>query len=153
MLLIVKKHYTRREEQPLPLPHPSKINVDCLFCQQLVDSGLGTKRNSNNDGKGFRLYRLLNHIQGCHKDVIIDDNARTLFDVGFSRARVGPTSLAQGGESRDGHFDGPTAIGTHDSGAVGATTPATSAPRGAVAATRFRIHVASAEMDDVVLGE
>ena len=81
-----KKHYTRREEQPLPLPHPSKIIVDCLFCQQLVDSELGPKRKSNNDGKGFRLDKLLNHIQGCHKDVIMDGSARTLFDVGFSRA-------------------------------------------------------------------
>ena len=117
MLPTEKKHYTRREEQPLPLPQPSKIIVDCLFCQQLLDSGLGTKRKSNNDGKGFRLDKLLNHIQGCHKDVIMDDNARTLFDFGFSRARVGSAGLAQGGEARDGHSDGPTAIGTHDGGA------------------------------------
>ena len=52
MLLTEKKHYTRREEQPLPLPKPSKIIVDCLFCQQLVDSGLGTKRKSMRQGRG-----------------------------------------------------------------------------------------------------
>ena len=94
MFLTEKKHYTRREEQPLPLPKPSRIIVDCLFCQQLVDSELGTKRKSYNDGKGFRLNKLLNHIQGCHKDGIMDDNAGTLFDVDFSRARVGATGLA-----------------------------------------------------------
>ena len=94
MFLTEKKHYTRREEQPLHLPQPSKITVNCLFCQQLVDSELGTKRKSNNDRNGFRLERLLNHIQGCRKDVIMDDNAKTFFDVGFSRARVGATGLA-----------------------------------------------------------
>ena len=53
---------------------------------------------------------LLNHIQGCHKDFIMDESARTLFDVGISRARVGATGLAQGGEARDWHSDGPTAM-------------------------------------------
>ena len=114
MLLTENKHYTRREEQPLPIPKPSIIIVDCLLCQHLVDSELGTKRKSKNDGKGFRLDRLFNHIQGCHKDFLMDDNARTLFDVGFSRAGVGATGLTQGGEGRDGHSDGPTAIGTHE---------------------------------------
>ena len=128
MLLTENKHYTRREEQPLPIPKPSRIIVDCLFCQLLVDTGLGTKRKSNNDGKGFRLDRLLNHIQGCHKDVITDDNAMTLFDVGFSRARVGSTGLTQGGEARDGHSDGlVTAIDTHDGGALRAAAHATAA--------------------------
>jgi hypothetical protein len=104
---------------------------------------LGTKRKSNNDGKVFRLDRLLNHIQGCHKDVIMDDNAMTLFDVGFSRARVSPTGLAQGGEARDGHSDGPTTIGTHDGGALGVTTPTSSTTSGASTSTRFRIPAAS----------
>jgi len=71
----------------------------------------------------------------------------------FSRARAGPTSLAQGGEARDGNSDGPTAIGTHDGGALGATAPTTSTPRGATTTTIFRIHADSFEMDDVVIEE
>ena len=31
MLLTDKKHYMRRDEQPLPLPRPSRIIVDCLL--------------------------------------------------------------------------------------------------------------------------
>ena len=64
MLLTENKHYTRREEQPLPLPKPSRIILGCLLCQQLVDSELGTKRKSNNDGKGFRL-EFLRTSPGC----------------------------------------------------------------------------------------
>ena len=98
----------------------------------------------------------------------MDDNAKILFDVGFSRSRVGAIGLAQGGEARDGHFVGLTAIGTHEGEAVGAASLATTTPTGASAATRgatlatkahakngpsFRILVASAEIDNGVMGK
>ena len=101
-------------------------------------------------------------------DIIMDDNARTLFDIGFSRARVGATGLAQGEEARDGHSDGPTATGTHDDGVVGAATLATPILGGASTTTRgaslakeappksgssFLIPAASAKIYNVEMGE
>jgi len=151
MLPTEKKHYTRREEQPLPLPQPSKIIVNCLFCQQLVNSGLGTKRKSNNDGKGFRLDKLLNHIQRCHKDIIMDDNAKNLFDVGFFSNTSWPRWL--GSRRRNSRW---AFWWTHRDWypwwwSMGGASPSTSAPRGAAATARFRIPYASTEMDDVVM--
>ncbi len=69
MLLTKKKNYTRRDEQPLPLPRPSRIIVDCLLCQQLVDSELGTKRKSNHEEPDPKLpgqSRIQHFIAGTY---------------------------------------------------------------------------------------
>ncbi len=39
----------------------------------------------NNGGKGYRLDKLMAHLNSTHKDELIDDGNRTLLIVGFSR--------------------------------------------------------------------
>jgi hypothetical protein len=132
--------------------------VDYLLCQQLVDSELGIKRKSNNDGKGFRLDRLLNHIQGCHKD----------FLWMIAPAPCSMPDFSQAGVGANGHSDGPTSIGTHDGRGVGAAAAPPAAPGAAISATRgaspvakaptkmgssFLILAASTEIDNVETGE
>jgi hypothetical protein len=52
---------------------------------------MGNKKKYYNNGRGFRLDKLLNHFNAIHKNGLIDNNAKTLFDVGFHREDGGAT--------------------------------------------------------------
>ena len=85
MLIVEGTHYVRREEELVLLPQLEKGYVDCLLCDRLDSTALGNKRKSNNYGKGYRLDRLMAHYQSMHKDDLIDEGGRTIFDMGFGR--------------------------------------------------------------------
>ncbi len=97
--LVEGTHYKRREDQSSLSLHPSKAIVDCIFCQELIAIAVGNKRKYYNDGRGYRMDRLQHHLKSIHKNEMIDDNVRTLFDVGFLRKDDGATCGSNGGEA------------------------------------------------------
>jgi hypothetical protein len=99
MLLVEGTHYRRREDQSSLSPHPSKVIVDCIFCQKLLTATVGNKRKNNNDGRGYQMVRFQYHLKSMHKNKLIDNNVRTLFNVGFLREDDGLTCGSDDGEA------------------------------------------------------